>query len=47
MITDTPVTIEKLCELIFETSWPIGSLYWTEKEGNPATLLGGGGNGSK
>lgn len=43
MQTNTPISLEELSNFILNKCYPIGSLYWTEKEENPASLLGGGG----
>lgn len=42
MQTNTPISLEELSNFILNKCYPIGSLYWTEKEENPASLLGGG-----
>ena len=41
MEINTPTTLDNLKSLILDMCYPIGSLYWTEKEENPASLLGG------
>lgn len=42
MQTNTPISLEELSNFILNKCYLIGSLYWTEKEENPASLLGGG-----
>ena len=42
MQTNTPISLEELSNFILNKWYPIGSLYWTEKEENPTSLLGGG-----
>ena len=42
MITNNPISLEELSQYILDKCWPVGSYHWTENEGNPSVILGGG-----